>query len=191
MAKRRKIDWEKIECDYRAGQLSASEIARQHKITPHAIYNRARRNGWQRDLTKQVRERVRAKLVTEDVTGRKADEIIETASDVGATVIKTHRKDIAKLQKMEQRILLELGDPDNPPQKVHVTSYQGDVTLTPLHLTVSERAQALQALANVQHKRVQLQRQAFNLDEERSASSEIADFLNEVTKRNKGLVNDN
>ena len=40
-------DWETIETEYRAGSLSVNEIARQAGVTPQAIRNRARRNGWQ------------------------------------------------------------------------------------------------------------------------------------------------
>jgi hypothetical protein len=189
-SKRRKIDWEKIEGQYRAGQLSVAEISRGHGLTPGAVHNRAKRYGWSRDLTKQVRERVRAKLVTDDVSGHKTDEIIESASTTGAAVIKTHRKDIAQLQALEQRLIAELGDPDNPPQKVHVTSFQGVVTLTQLQLTVSERSQSLQALANVQHKRIQLQRQAFNLDEESGPGNGIDDLLQTVYARSKPLVDE-
>ncbi|MDA3904148.1 MAG: hypothetical protein PF441_11955 [Desulfuromusa sp.] len=187
MATRKKIDWESIQDQYRAGQLSISEIARQHTITPGAIHNKAKRYGWSRDLTDKVRERVKAKLVTEDVTGHNADAIIESASDIGVAVIRTQRKDIAKLQSLEQSLLSELGDEENKPTKVHVSNYQGEVKLTPLLITVTDRASALQSLANVQHKRIQLQRQAFNLDDNKGGDNPLEDFFNEIQRRNQGL----
>ena len=39
------IDWEKIEREYRAGQLSVVEIGRQHGISHTAINKRAKRDG--------------------------------------------------------------------------------------------------------------------------------------------------
>jgi len=188
MAPGTKTDWEKIEGQYRAGQLSVNEIAREHGITPGAIHNRAKRYAWSRDLTKQVRERVRAKLVTEDVTGHNVDTIIEEASEVGATVVRLQRQDIARMQIMEQRILAELGDINNPPTKVHISAFQGEVTQTVLHLTVTERAQALQALANVQHKRIQLERQAYNLDEGAHTDDPFAEFIKSIQANRVDLV---
>ena len=39
-------DWEAIEREYRAGQLSVREIARQHDVSAPAIVKRAKRLGW-------------------------------------------------------------------------------------------------------------------------------------------------
>lgn len=55
MDKKKKIDWEKIEVDYRAGVKTLREIADEHNITHGAINKRAKRDGWERDLTAKIK----------------------------------------------------------------------------------------------------------------------------------------
>ena len=165
---KRIVDWEAIEREYRAGQLSVNAIAKSHGITEGAIRKKANTQGWgKRDLADAVREKVREKLVRREVRSDNAntEEIIDAASERGAAVIETHRKDINKLREIEQQLLTELGDPDNPPTKLYLAQYQGQVIQQIVGIAVTERASALQALSSVQHKRIQLERQAFNLDE--------------------------
>lgn len=160
---RKIIDWESIEEEFRAGQLSVAEIARRFETTHQAIFNRAKRKGWVRNLAVNVARRARHKLVA-DIADRDATdtEIIEAASERSASVVRLHRQDIAKLKDMEQKLLSELGD---NPKKTWVGQYQGEVITKDLSITVTDRCQALNNLANVQHKRIQLERQAYNLDE--------------------------
>jgi hypothetical protein len=56
-------DWALIEREYRAGQLSIAEIARQSGITRSAIQKRAKRDVWARDLLPAVQAKVKDKLV--------------------------------------------------------------------------------------------------------------------------------
>lgn len=44
-------DWEKIELDYRAGIKTLTQIAAEHGISHVAIIKRAKRDGWERDLS--------------------------------------------------------------------------------------------------------------------------------------------
>ena len=164
---KRIVDWEAIEREYRAGVLSICAIAKAHGISDAAIHKKAKLRGWCRDLAEQVRAKVREKLVRAEVRKSNAspEEIIDAASERGAVVIETHRKDINKLREIEQQLLAELGDPDNPPTKLYLAQYQGQVVQQIVGIAVTERASALQALSSVQHKRIQLERQAFNLDE--------------------------
>ena len=65
--KRKDIDWEAIEREYRAGQLSTYAISRKHKISDNSIRKRVAKEGWARDLSEQVREQVRINLVRDPV----------------------------------------------------------------------------------------------------------------------------
>jgi hypothetical protein len=47
------VDWEAIEREYRAGQVSVREIARKSAVTEGSI---RKRDGWTRNLADQVRE---------------------------------------------------------------------------------------------------------------------------------------
>ena len=165
MAKPQKtIDWESIEKEFRAGQLSNVEIGKRHGVSEGAIRKKAKKFGWKKDLLKKVQATVREKLVREAVRKPNAndEEIVQGASDQGVKIIKLHRKDITKLKKVEQKILKEL---DDKPKKVWVGQFQGKVITKTLEITITDRAQTLNNLANVQHKRIQLERQAWNLND--------------------------
>jgi hypothetical protein len=191
------IDWESIHEEYVAGQFSLKEIARQHGCSDTAIRLKAKELGWQRRLAERVREQVREKLLRGGCTGdtnanqlpATDDQIVDVASDRGAEVVRLDRNDINKLRQIEQRLLNELGDPNNPPQKTHVSSHMGMVTVTPLPLTLPEKCSALQALANVQYRRIQLERQAYNLDDEGAQKKQatLADILAEIDGRARSL----
>jgi len=177
--KKAKPDWEKIEAEFRAGSLSVAEIARQAGITHQAIFKRAKAKEWKRDLSERVKERTRQKLVAEVAvapsevaecnTELTDEQIVEAASDQRIGVIKLQRLDIKALREEEQRLLAELGD---SPTKLWVGQYQGQVIEHKVGIAVTERASALQALAAVQHKRIQLERQAFNIDDKSGPQGE-------------------
>lgn len=182
---RKKIDWEAIEREYRAGSLSVSEIAKQNGISHQAIFQKAKKLGWKRDLSKDVRKRINQKLIADSVATCNAsdEEIAEAAADRGARLVKLHRKDIANLQAEEQKILKELGD---TPKKLWIGQYQGQVVKEEVGIPVTERASALQALAQVQHKRIALERQAYNLDEGNPGDPIEKIVLEFVAAKNEG-----
>lgn len=102
-------DWETIESEYRAGQLSVNEIARQAELTPAAVRNRAKRYGWVRDLSEQVRQATRAKLLTDavtpGVTPQRAGDTVEAAADRGASIVRLHRQDLATLRSQREALM--------------------------------------------------------------------------------------
>ena len=56
-------NWIGIEAQYRLGLLSNVQIAQNYGITEGAIRKMAKKYGWVKDLSSQVREKVRDKLV--------------------------------------------------------------------------------------------------------------------------------
>ena len=182
-------DWEAIERAFRANQLSLREIGRKFGVSDTAIRKRAKKEEWQRDLADQVRKAVREKLVRTSVRTPNADpkQVIDEASDVGVTVVECHRRDIQNLARLEAKLLDEL---EGNPTKLYITQYQGQIVQQEVGIAVTERASALQALAGVQHKRIQLERQAFNLDEKQGPVSDLNSVLDEVASRNTSLVKD-
>ena len=59
------IDWEAVEREYRAGQLSNRMIAEKHNISDTAIRKRAKRDGWERERVARQQEPVR--LVSDEL----------------------------------------------------------------------------------------------------------------------------
>lgn len=175
MAKRKLINWDYIEPIYRVGALSNYEIAAQygevHKdsktwkptVSEAVIRKQAKAKGWKKNLADRVQTRVRENLVRGKSTHAHMtdEEIVHNAAEVGSNVVLRHRDEIAALIEHENRLLAELGD---DPTKVHVSSYQGDVTETVLGLTVREKAETLKALSAVRAQRIALEREAYNLD---------------------------
>ncbi|RLB91843.1 MAG: hypothetical protein DRH10_00925 [Deltaproteobacteria bacterium] len=167
---RYKYAWEAIEREYRSGQFSQGEIARRYGCSRQAISKKVKRYGWKKDLSEAVSKAANSKLVDIDAgvaggvatrNARDDAKTIELAASRRVAVIELHRKDINSLRQLEEELIARLMD---KPEKVYITQYQGKIIQKKLSLTVSEMAQAANNLANVQHKRIQLERQAYNLD---------------------------
>lgn len=178
MAKRSKIDWETIEKEYRAGQVSNVQIGKDHDVSETAIRKRAKKFGWEKDLSHKVRERVREKLVRAEVRTPNAndDEIVEEMSDRGVKLVNLHRKDIAALRELEAGLIAELS---GNPTKLYITQYQGNIIQQTVGLTAYERSAAANNLANVQHKRIALERESYNLDEKGASIEDVLAALPE------------
>jgi len=188
-------DWEIIREEVVAGQLSLKEIARRNGCSDTAIRKKIKENGWKRNLSEKVLAQVRNKLVREVRENRPAtdEEIIDAAAERGAAIIRAQRADIERLRTIEMKFLGELDDEENPPTKPYCSSGPLGVTITPVDIPVTERASALQALSSVQHKRIQLERQAYNLagaDNNSDPLSAFSDFLASIDGRGKLLPGD-
>jgi ribosomal protein L7/L12 len=154
-SKRKEVDWEAIEREYEAGQLSVRELGRIFGVAASTIVRRAQKNRWQRDLTKKVQAKIDRKLcVPEEVTASATEaggrdhatdekQIIELAAQRGVEVVRSHRKLLGESLKIAMNIIEELQARDLP-------------TL--------EKSQSFRALAQSLAKLVPLERQAFNID---------------------------
>ena len=149
------IDWEAIYREYRAGQLSNVEIGKQYGVSEGAIRKKAKIENWQKDLAKTVRERVREKLVRDEVRKSSASdsEIIQAAVERGAAVQSIHRKDSRQQQEIVQRLIQILQERLSEVEKP---------SLDHLRSCGSTMRDLSQALA----KLVIIERQAYNLDED-------------------------
>ena len=177
--KRKSIDWSKGDKLIRAGVLSNREIARQLGCTDTAVRRRIQNHNIQRDLSDDIRKATKAKLVRSESSQESQEgctigsqsqatdnEIIEEAATLQAKVVIGHREDIKRLRALELQLIEEVFNPEEPPTKVHVSSYQGKVAQTVLQITATERAAAAGNLANVQAKRIMLERQAFGITDD-------------------------
>lgn len=117
MAQSEKVapDWERIEADYRAGVLSVREIAASQGITHGAINKRAKRDGWERDLSGKIKAKADSLVSKREVskavsTERAATDrvIVEANAEVIANVRMAHRSDIRKSRALVMTLLVEL-----------------------------------------------------------------------------------
>ena len=108
MAERRQIDWEAIEREYRAGQLSVSEIGRQQGLSHTAINKKAKAQGWTRNLTEKVRQEVSARLVSDGVSADNVRQTVELAAARGVEVVRSHRQDISSARSLVRLLMGQL-----------------------------------------------------------------------------------
>lgn len=156
-----RADWEMIEREFRAGQLSIRQIADISGVTEGAIRKRAKRDQWTRALADKVREAVREKLVRVDGTqdGTQSPrasnaEIVEAASLRGLDVTLTHRRDISQLHGIKRVLADALAAKLNGGSS-GVENFMGEK---------ESPGDLLEKLSRVTARLIPLERQAFNLD---------------------------
>lgn len=195
MAEKPTRDWEAIERDYRSGQFTDREIGAKYGLSHGAIQKRAKRDGWQKDLSGAVKAATQARLIeaevakvaTAEVAKRVAKqvanaipatvEVVAAAAQVNSEVILRHRADITTLRNLAMDMAGEL---------LLVTHSQGELirlqevlgtdsspdeidaarrSLDDL-LKLHNRVGSAQKLADTLTKLQVLERKAFSLDDE-------------------------
>lgn len=155
--KRKKIDWEAIEREYRAGQLSNCEIARQYGCAESSIRKKAKQLNWEKNLSKKVRERVREKIVREKVRNSSArdEDIIEGAANRAFKVIRSHRRDAQQQRGILGKLnrIIDGRVPAKDPGKDELKFQE----IKDVSIIQRNAAQALDKLVNIE-------RRAFNID---------------------------
>lgn len=163
MGRRGDIDWESIEKDVRAGQLSWEAIAKAHGVSSSQVRAKARENGWERDLSAAIDARTQAKLAQIDVeelveqSARESAEqsagvirqAVEQAADTKAGILLRHRASIRSQHERAAR-LEALFDGQ-------LNEATGDANLVAL-------AQVFRTLVETRGKLINQERQAFGFD---------------------------
>lgn len=148
-------DWEGIEREFRTGQLSILEIGRQYGVSDTAIRKHAQKYGWRRDLTDRVRKATRAALFhAGERDDASDDELVQEKADIAAAIIRQHRNDIACLRRVSALLSGRLE------ALVKGEAVEG--------ISMGERESAsdmLEKLTRSLVKVIQLERQAFNLND--------------------------
>lgn len=107
------VDWEAVSRDYRLGQLSLREIGKLHGISHSLIIQKAKKEGWTRDLSEALQQRVKAKLNTqisesEGLIEGTDEEITETVAKVVARVLGAHRNEAKALRQIAATLRMNL-----------------------------------------------------------------------------------
>lgn len=99
------IDWIAIQALYRGDQLSTREIARRYGVSDVAILKRAKKEGWAKDLAKEIATGVRNAVVCEQfaigpganrrnkLRAAKQDQVVKAAIEEGKIVVLRHMED--------------------------------------------------------------------------------------------------
>lgn len=165
-------DWEAIERAFRAGSLSIRAIAEKHGTSESTIRSRATRNGWQRDLSEQVKTATKTKLsrkvsrtIVAHAQVREDAQIVDEASDEAADVVLGHREDLARWRGLANKL--------------------GDV-LDEMDVDAENHnwyARSLNAGVDAQLKLIKGERQAYNLDadEKDSVIETLSDLMDDLS----------
>ncbi len=176
-------DWEAIESAYRAGSLSVRSIAERHEISHVAISKKAKKEGWQRDLTEKVQQAVKAKIAGTVTKGGyqpsaplgyqsqvvTEEQIIENASNEGAAVVLAHRTGLARWRAIADKLCAVLTE------------------MPIVAENLSDFSRALNSGVDAQLKVIKGERQAYNLDvEAEGEGSRMEGVLRDLIERMPG-----
>jgi hypothetical protein len=187
----KRIDWEAVGREYRAGQLSIREIARQYGCSEGLVRSRARDYGWQRDLTDEARREARAKLVEADAYNADNErQAVEDAGERGAQIVRVHRKAIERQRKAADRLIgmveqwLDLADG----QGGEDNKVQADPESLAARMFPGKGdgiASLMQSASSSLDRLVRLERKAYHLDddESRGDDSDLVNRLEAAQKR--------
>ncbi|WP_313080478.1 hypothetical protein [Pulveribacter sp.] len=177
-------DWERIELDYRAGIKTLRQIAEEHGITHGAINKRAKRDGWERDLSEKIQAKADAlvskAMVSSEVsadTRAREQEVVNANAQAVAEVRLAHRRDIHRARRLTNALLDELEGQTDPDTLVLLDEL-GDLLRSPDEKTgrdrlnelyqavisLPERSKTMKVLAESLQKLVDMERQAFGMD---------------------------
>lgn len=114
-AKRKAIDWEAVEREYRIGLKTLRQIGEEFGCSHVAVKKRAEREGWVRDLSAKIREATESKVtkavVTREVTKETTAserQIVEANAAVCAQVVLSQRQDLVESAELERKLMAEL-----------------------------------------------------------------------------------
>lgn len=101
--KKRTVDWEAVERDFRTAKFTLRELGEKHRVTHTTIGRRAEREGWSKDLQQAIRQATNAKLIAETVQQKcttahqDATETVISAAEINAHIILKHRAGLRRL----------------------------------------------------------------------------------------------
>lgn len=114
MGKKKQIDWDNIEREYRADVVSIAQIARENGVASSTIRSRAKSKGWVRDLSTRIKMRadefVNQDAIKNAITTIKDNEelTVDENARLTAAVRLTHRKDIQRARHATMTLLNDL-----------------------------------------------------------------------------------
>lgn len=199
------IDWEAVEREYRGGILSLREIAELHPGTNHvAIARKAKKEGWERDLSEKIKAKAEAlvtkRSVTDGVTENSRvteQQVIETNALAIVNVRLSHRAGLSEGREIIKSMMGELSaqcGPENADllQQLGVMMRSpdefGNDKLNDLYLKIVSlpgRAKTMKDLADSMVKLIDKERQAFDLDKAAKEDGQNTFNLNDAQRASR------
>ncbi len=197
---RNKTDWETISRHYRAGCRSLRDIGNEYGISEGAIRKRAKKEGWPRDLSEQIKakatEKVRIEAVRGGTQGASERSIIEAESDIQSRVALSHRKDIPQKRELVAKLFAEIeAMTDNKELsetlQEALANDDAKVLAQAVNKVVSlpQRIKGTADLVNAYKTLIMLEREAFGINDDAGSSEDaLANLIKKVQARRVDLV---
>jgi len=149
--RKKPVDWQKIELDYRAGIKTMRQIANENGISHALIGKRVARDGWTRDLSARISAKTEEILIQNEVNKKvnsrffvhQEKEIVEVNGQMQAQLIFEHRELLKKVAGISHEIIELAGDSGLEPEK---------------------RTRIFKSCVDSLDTMIRLQRQAFGID---------------------------
>lgn len=115
-AQRRALtDWAAVERDYRATQMTLRELATKHGCSHGRIAQRAKAEGWTRDLMPAIQQATDTKLIEAAVNSVLTNEAnratqdltnaVLLAAEVNTQIVLGHRKGLSRITRIKETLL--------------------------------------------------------------------------------------
>lgn len=214
MAAPKKVDYARIEPDWRAGIKSPKQLASEYeadtgtKVSHTAIIKHFTKLGVPRDLSQKIKDKAEAMVSQSMVAGKvsaetlaKDTEIIEANATAIATIQLDHRKDIKRHRLLAMKLLQEI---EAETDDSELFEKLGELMLSPdasgkdrlnelYHKVIStpSRIDSMKKLSETLKNLISLERQALGLDDDRKPTDDpVAEFLKKCSGRALPLAGD-
>lgn len=211
MGDRLKVDWEEVELAYRANVKTVAQIAKEAGIKDSTLRSRAKRKGWSRDLSKRIRLEANS-IVNANAVKREVGRLesmdnatVEESAKLTASIRISHREDIGKARALSMMLLDDLKaqigtDNRKRLEDLFIAALKaGVIDESALEAyervtSVSNHVRTLKDLAEIMTKFVNLERQAYGLDDtDNSPVDALTSLLHSIANSNGntfGVVKD-
>lgn len=211
-AKKKHVDWELVEKDYRAGIKTLRQIAEERGVSHVAIQKRAKTYGWTRDLSEKIQAKAKEKVTKAAVTKQSYQEGLETKeakltdaqvvdkyADIVAHVDEIQREDVKLAidnSRSQLKELVALGDPEfrerlealgdafdeSGPTNNGGWKTDKNNELYKYIISLAGRVKMSKEIAGSHGVYIPLQRKIFGLDQEKQSTSEIDQLLKRINE---------
>jgi len=193
------VDWEAVEREYRAGIKTLRQIANEQGVSNPAIVKRAKRDGWERDLSAKIHAKaeslVSKQLVSsvvskEDVIAER--QIVDANAEMMASVIRGHHKLLTRLRGIAMLLMdrleaelegtdlfIQLGEMMASPDEFG-SDKMGDLYRKVIALPT--QTDTAKKLAEMLKTIIELERKVFKIDEQKPVDvNPVAEFLRSIS----------
>lgn len=200
-AKRPAVDWEAVEREYRAGIRSLRDIGEQFGVSNPAIVKRAKRDGWERDLSAKIHAKaeslVSKQLVSTLVstqTNVSERQIVEANANLLADTVLNQRTDIKRAMNIVVGLWNQIeaeGDYTEEFRRVGELMRNendfGEDKLNDMYFAaigMPQRVKSVKLLADALKVLIELQRKVLRIDE-KSEPTDTASTLTDAQRASR------